>query len=154
MPSAFGLVIIQPFLATATNTLPIGERGLTVETTGMAWFGFSIHRRYFFCQTQVVEGGCHSGESHDCHGAANQVLLIQETKRVIWMGPTHKWDQLIKGTNDKDYKHSFDKNQGPISKNNFWAKSWQVRNQDNKVLFCTLDDKNPFQKRNILKKSD
>jgi len=24
--------------ATATNTLPIGERGLTVETTGMAWW--------------------------------------------------------------------------------------------------------------------
>ena len=109
MPSAFGLVIIQPFLATATNTLPIGERGLTVETTGMAWFGFSIHWRSFFCQTQVVEGGCHSGESHDCHGAANQVQLIQETKRVIWIGPTHKRDQRLNGPNAIDYKHSFDK---------------------------------------------
>ena len=40
-----GLVILESTfcLATAMNTLPIGERGLTVETTGMAWFGFSIH---------------------------------------------------------------------------------------------------------------
>lgn len=76
----------------------------------------------------MVEGGCHSGESHDCHGAANQVQLIQETKRVIWIGPTHKRAQRLNGPNAIDYKHSFDKNQGPIYKNYVWAKI---------VLHCT-----------------
>ena len=45
---------------------------------GLVWLLNPL--KIFFCQTQVVEGGCHSGESHDCHGAANQVQLIQETK--------------------------------------------------------------------------
>ena len=47
----------------------------------------------------VLEGQCHSGENHDCHGAANQVACCQGHYQGQEVGPTSEctWEYIGHG---------------------------------------------------------